>query len=96
MPRYDFMCPHCEQTHTRLAPMDESQVAPTCSCTCPPAPMNRLYGTGVDFTFGAAGREVFHNGYEGQGETIRETGEKWRADARAAGLDPEPVGQRWV
>ena len=89
MPRYDFICPNCEQTHTRLdVPMSECQNAPTCSCTCPPARMERIYGQGVGIKYGEAGRTVFREGYEGQGETVRETEQKWVSDARRAGLDP--------
>ena len=88
MPRYDWLCPNCEQTHTHLGPMSESHVAPKCSCACPPAEMQRIYGQGVGITYGAAGRQVFREGYEGHGETIRETEQKWVQDARSAGLDP--------
>lgn len=36
------------------------------------------------------GRDQFH------GQTIRERQEKQIADARSAGIEPEPVGTRWV
>jgi hypothetical protein len=56
--------------------------------------MDRIFGD-VAFQY-TVGRDTFHNGFEGHGETTRETAELWQKKARAAGLDPVPVGTRWV
>jgi len=96
MPSYLYRCPNCGTEHSITARMEEARIPPRCSCTCPTQPMQRIYGHMVGITYGAAGRQVFHDGYEGHGETTRETGELWVKRARAAGLDPEPVGTRWV
>ena len=95
MPSYPYRCPNCG-THTSIyAPMDGPRPVPRCSCTRPQVAMQRIYGVNVGLTF-AGGRQVFHDGYEGHGETTKETAELWVKQARAAGLDPEPVGTRWV
>ena len=54
----------------------------------------KVLGANLQFTYG---RAAFHSGVEGTGETIRETGERWRAEYKAVhGREPEPVGTRWI
>jgi hypothetical protein len=60
-----------------------------CGRECP-----KVLGGALQFTYG---RDNFHDGPEGTGETVRETAERWRREYREHhGRDPEPVGQRWV
>lgn len=94
MPSYLYACADCGHEQSITTRMDDQRTPPYCACNS--LPMERVYGTGVGLTYGAAGRQVFHDGYEGHGETTSETADLWTSRARKAGLDPEPVGTRWV
>lgn len=54
---------------------------PECGGLCP-----KVLSSNIQFTYG---RDTFHSGVEGTGETVGETQKRWLADARAAGLEPE-------
>ena len=92
MPSYRYRCPECRKEQSITTRMDDFRSPPYCACNN--MPMDRLYGD-VNFQF-RGGRDVFRDGIEGTGETVRETADRWVSDAKAAGLDPEPAGTRWV
>lgn len=54
---------------------------------CLPSP--KVLSGHIHFKYG---KDVFHDGPNGTGETVKETADRWVADARARGLDPEPSG----
>ena len=95
MPSYTFRCPE----HGDFA-VDQSMAETTPSVFCERphrkgpgyvARADKVLGAAIHFPYG--GRAAFHDGPDGTGETVRETGERWQAEARAAGLSPEPVHQ---
>ena len=100
MALYRFRCPtHGDFTleqpmadTTRTAPcpaFTPHYDTPTCATESP-----KVLGSRLQFTYG---RAAFHSGVEGTGETVRETGDRWRSEYKAVhGREPEPVGTRWV
>lgn len=54
----------------------------------------KVLGSRLQFT---QGRADFHDGYEGNGETHRETGDRWRREFKERhGRELEPAGARWI
>lgn len=64
--------------------------SPSCSGNCFGCKLNHWRQNGAPGVVFAGGKDNFHN------STIRERVEKNLTEARAAGLDPQPVGTRWV
>lgn len=88
MPSYEFRCDTCGHTKFITCSMEERDQAVSCD-PCKGLPMARVLSvSGFHYPYG--GREEFH------GPTIRERQERQISEAKSVGLDPEPVGTRWV
>jgi len=93
MPNYTYRCPdHGDFTVEQS--MSETTASATCrrKLSCEKA-SPKVLGAALQFTYGRAN---FHDGPDGTGETVRETGQRWMSEAKAAGLNPEPAAARWV
>lgn len=91
MALYTFRCP----AHGDFV-LEQPMSTTTRTATCPQGDTEapKVLGARLQFTYG---RAAFHSGPEGTGETVRETGERWRSEyKRLHGREPEPVGTRWV
>jgi hypothetical protein len=96
MPSYTFRCPE----HGDFA-VDQPMAETTPFVWCysdghrkgPGYVVRSAKVLGGAFHFPYGGRGAFHDGPDGTGETVRETAVRWQAEARAAGLSPEPVHQ---
>jgi putative FmdB family regulatory protein len=91
MALYTFRC----DTHGDF-PLEQPMAETTRTASCPLCGSNcsKVLGGALQFTYG---RDAFHDGVEGGGETLRETGARWRREFREYhGRDVEPVGTRWV
>lgn len=54
----------------------------------------KVLGGALQFTLG---KDAFHDGIEGTGETNNEVGKRWREEFKTEkGYYPEPAGARWV
>lgn len=54
----------------------------------------KVLGGRLQFTYG---RSQFHDGPEGTGETVNETGKRWRSEYKQrTGHEPYAAGSRWV
>lgn len=90
---YTFRCPaHGDfQVQQPMATTTPSHCCPVSRCR---RVALKVLGGALQFTYG---RQNFHDGPDGTGETVREVGARWRGEYKAQhGRDIEPVGARWV
>jgi hypothetical protein len=96
MALYTFRCPQHgdfqveqtmrETTRNAVCPHMHSVGIPATRCP-------KVVGSNLQFTYG---RENFHDGPEGDGATVRETGDRWRKEFTER-TGREAVGSaRWV
>ncbi len=91
MASYTFRC----ESHGDF-PLEQPMASTTSKAPCPICNRNcsKVLGAAMQFTYG---RRNFHDGPDGTGETVRETGERWSREYEAVnGRKPEPVGERWI
>lgn len=86
MPNYSYRCNRCGHTRDVVRPMADSAAITICD-HCEKGPMDKLFSASFHYAYG---REQFH------GPTIGERQEEQFRVARAAGIEPEPAGARWV
>lgn len=93
MALYTFRCDK-HGDFTVEQPMAETTSTHPCNQGAHAVACPKVLGGALQFTYG---RAAFHSGVEGTGETVRETGERWRREYKQVhGREPEPVGTRWV
>lgn len=91
MALYTFRCPEHGDFDVEQ-PMAETTRTAHCT-TCGGGECPKVLGGHLHFTYG---RDQFHDGPMGDGQTLRETQRDWLTSARAAGLEPEGVGYRHI
>jgi putative FmdB family regulatory protein len=84
MPLYDYKCPDCRARFEVRHGMTET---PDVRCECGALASKAVGNPRVTFQ---GGKDFWHN------NTLRSALDRSMAEARAGGIDAQPVGQRWV